>query len=81
VNTPNAWHHLERVYLQARFEKQVLVQYVEREMVPRKRMPDNEWDGPTVIRQPVHQWAWVAGDDVLPFTEFDDAMMAVWKIA
>jgi hypothetical protein len=81
VTKPNAWHHLERVYIQGRHEDLVLVQYVEREPVNGATVGSTRDGGLYEYRSTIPQWAWVADEDVLPFTEFDDAMMAVWKIA
>lgn len=79
MNKPNAWHHAERVYLQATSGDLSLVQYVTH---PRLK---GQWkrgeDGKLFYRPPVTRWEWVPNEDVMPFSDLDDALLRVWKVA
>lgn len=81
MTVPNAWHHSERVYLQATDGDMVLVQYVERQPVSTK-FYDRENEYVYAIRKPVVPWAWLPRSEVTTdadVRELDRAVMAIWN--
>jgi len=57
----NAWHNLDRVVVQGRSGRLLLVQYVHRSRIAGRRMTEG---GVTLTRGPVYRWAWVPANDV-----------------
>lgn len=77
----NAWHHHERVHIQAVSGDMVLVQYVRRNKILNRQFEREGGEVKYVSGGRIYPWAWLPIDDVLTDRDLDALVVKMAAVA